>query len=115
MKVVVDLAGQTTGEEVLLRFGEVFELGGPNGNHKCTAGAGWGINWNALNDSLSDLDTGGIWGSSRIFSFPLEVDVINCGQFKQGDPASFQILQEILDDTIVFYTKYGKSLRVTYG
>ena len=64
---IIDLGEARTSDHVLGTLGRVLQLGGPDGNIPVTtvgAGRGWGMNWDALRDSLRCLDTGGIWGTS---------------------------------------------------
>ncbi len=117
MKVVVDLLGLKTERDVLLKFGEVFEFGGPDGNIPARGnvhGIGWGCNWDAMNDSLYSLEEGGIWATSKKFSFPLEIEVTNFKEFEENDPRRFQTLKEILDTHINEYQKEGKVMSVTF-
>lgn len=115
MKIKIDLKGLKTEDAVLHKFGELFEFGGPNGN--ISTGAtnerkGWGLNWDAFNDSLYLIEEGGIWGTSKQFKFPLEIELSNLEEFKNNDPKSFKILMEILDDHIAARAKEGKVLKV---
>lgn len=107
-KVEIDL-GNIDGKEKLLKlFGEIFELGGPNGNVDCSSAEkkGWGINWDALNDSLSYLDAGGIWGNSKRFTFPLHVYITHYKKFEQEHPRDSKILIEILVNKVEQYKRH---------
>lgn len=118
MKTVVDLSGLKTSGEVLSRFGEIFEFGGPNGNIKISTTEqrnGWGLNWDAFNDSLRYLEKGGIWGTSKKFEFPLEIELINSGEFQNDDPKSFDILKDIMRNRAEEYAKKDKMLTVKYA
>jgi hypothetical protein len=111
MDVVIDLKGCKDEKSVLLKFGEVLVLGGPDGNIPAQAdvnGKGWGINWDALNDSLKELENGGIWGTSPKFQFPLKITVKNYQEFKKNQPDKFQILMEILASQISYYSRFNK-------
>jgi hypothetical protein len=117
MVVTVDLSGLTTEKEILCKFGEVFEFGGPDGNVPVTSpeqGRGWGMNWNALNDSFRSLEEGGIWGTSKQFAFPLEIVVEHCGELQEADPDTFRILKEILYAHVGEYAEQGKILRIRF-
>ena len=95
----IDLGAVHSEDELLSCLGEVFEFGGPNGNVRADSrvtGKGWGMNWNAVFDSLSYLDTGGIYGTSRIPKFPLCVKFIGGKKYKASHPASYVILADIL-------------------
>ena len=99
--VAIDLAGVRSTPQLMDAFGEALELGGPNGNvhvQSPTDGMGWGKNWSALLDSLTCLDTGGIWGTSRQFRFPLRVVLKNSATYRAADPKGFATLMEVLED-----------------
>ena len=114
-EIEIDLSSCETSEQVLLKIGGILELGGPNGNFKCQPyiygkpGRGWGVNWDALNDSLSYLDTGGIWGSSKKFLFPLKLIFLNWLIFKKKSPEQFRILEDILHTKKILYAKHNKN------
>lgn len=116
MKITIDLNDATTKNEVLLKFGKTLELGGPNGNHPVSTDStsGWGLNWSALEDSLRYLEDGGIWGTSKKYDFPLELEIINYESYKTLDAEGFETLQEILKDTVTNYSQEGKDLKVSY-
>ena len=70
--VVVDLSDVASKEALLTTLGAALDLGGPNGNVPVAhskAGRGWGMNWDALEDSLRELHNGGIWGTARRIAF----------------------------------------------
>lgn len=118
MKVIVDLSRLRTKGEILRKFGEVFEFGGPEGNippSMLTEGKGWGINWDAMNDCLRYLEEGGIWGTSKKFSFPLEIEVSNYKEFKDAEPEGFQILKEILDHQTKEHKRDEKVMKVVFS
>ncbi len=112
MQVIVDLKGLTTDEEILHKFGEVFELGGPSVDQNLIQNSGWGQNWDALNDSLSYLDTGGIWGTSKKFTFPLVIDIQNSEKFQKNNPKGFSILKDILNEKVEQYKSHNQLLEV---
>lgn len=114
----VDLNGLSDSKDVLLKFGEVFEFGGPDGNIQASKevdGKGWGINWNAFNDCLRYLEDGGIWLTSKKFEMPLEIRVMHSDAFEKHDPTSFKVMQDILSLQQKEYEKLGKRLIVTYA
>lgn len=91
-------------------FGRELELGGPDGNFPVkgpNAGRGWGMNWDALADSLSSLDAGGIWGTSRRFEFPLKIILLNTQEYANSSPEDFNSLIAIMRSTVTFYDKAG--------
>ena len=111
MQVQIDLKHIVTKQDLLREFGTELELGGPNGNVPVIGpmdGKGWGMNWDALKDSLTCLETGGIWGTSKKFDFPLKLVLINYKQFAQNSPTDFQILSEILETVAGIYSRAGK-------
>jgi hypothetical protein len=110
VKKTIDVAGIKTKDELLTLLGRELFLGGVNGNHPLkavNAGAGWGMNWDALKDSLSCLDSGGIWGTSPKLEFPLLLEFINSDQYMNADREGFRILKSILNDTKATYLKDG--------
>jgi|SRR3989338_5471523 len=118
MKIIIDLSGLNTEDKVLHKFGEVFEFGGPGGNIPANGpnqGKGWGFNWDAMNDSFRSLGKGGIWGTSKKFNFPLEIEIINYQEFQESNTKGFQIMQEILKDQAEEYSKEGKILKIIYS
>jgi hypothetical protein len=100
MKVVIDLSGLKTKDEVLRKFGEIFEFGGPDGNFPVEpeGNAGWGLNWDALTDSLALLPEGGIWGTGKKFPAGTSIEIIHFEEFRKNDPEGYVILQEILSE-----------------
>lgn len=101
MEIYIDLFGCKDSEDVLLRFGEILQFGGPKGNVQAQANVinrGWGINWNAFDDCLEDLEIGGIWGSAKKVKFPLTLVIHNYEEFSKGDSKGFYMLKEILRD-----------------
>jgi hypothetical protein len=117
MEVEIDLSGCINKKSVLLKIGEVLEFGGPDGNVLVTVGdesKGWGMNWDALFDSLGKLENGGIHGKSKIFHFPLRINFLNSEGFTKHQPDQFHILEEILADTKEYYAKYDKSFSFAF-
>ncbi|MHB8845961.1 MAG: barstar family protein [Nitrospirota bacterium] len=107
---IIDLASVKTKMDLLIVLGRVLNLGGPNGNHPVTAvnaGSGWGMNWDALKDSLLSLDSGGIWGTSPKLEFPFFLEIINWKEYLAADPEGFSILKTILSETNATYAKEG--------
>jgi len=114
--IVIDLCRVRSSEQLLDLLGAKLELGGPEGNVPVmspTSGVGWGRNWDALNDSLAYLDSGGIWGTSRKPAFPLRLDFINSSAYKSADPKGYAIFLEILKSA---RDKYGaEGISFEYG
>ena len=112
-KVVIDLSLCTSEEELLRAFGKAFEFGGPDGNHKTCVGdhSGWGMNWAALEDSLSCVDSGGIWGSSRKFAFPLALELTNTATIHEVGESYFARLIDILRATEKTYEREGLTFK----
>jgi hypothetical protein len=118
MEIHIDLLGCADSKSVLLKIGEVLQLGGPDGNHPVeavNAGEGWGVNWDALNDSLSSLDEGGIWGNSKKPEFPLNITFENYDEFSKNDKDGFKILKEICKDTSAKYKKDNLICEFTFA
>jgi hypothetical protein len=116
--VVLDLDQVRSKEQLIDLLGEKLEFGGPGGNHTVTAvdaGKGWGRNWDALKDSLACLDSGGIWGTSRQFRFPLRIQFANSTKYRKADPEGFETLAEILGEVQGIYAKDGMRLRYEFS
>ncbi len=108
--IAVDLKHVRTKSQLLDTLGALLELGGPKGNMQVRdsqENLGWGKNWDALADGLSYLDVGGIWGSSRIPTFPLELVFTNWLAYSHAEPAGWATLTEILESTRAVYAKRG--------
>jgi hypothetical protein len=98
--VVVDLAVVRSSAELLDVLAEVFEFGGPDGNIPVSSDVerkGWGQNWDALQDCLCYLDTGGIWGTSNKRRFPLLIRFTNSADFRADRDGGCSMLIEILE------------------
>jgi RNAse (barnase) inhibitor barstar len=57
----------------------------------------WGKNWDAFNDILCCIDTGGIYGTNKIISLPVVFLIRNFQEFKYQAPNDFEILLDILN------------------
>ncbi len=113
--IEVDLAGIDNKDALLQKLGDVFEFGGPGGNHPVTEdGAGWGMSWDALEDALGALDTGGIWGKGKKLEFPLEIVFLHSSDIKDKDPESFILFKQIIDDCVSEYAEEEKILSVRF-
>lgn len=113
--IVIDLHGVRSTAQLMDVLGEALELGGPGGNVKVARpsdGKGWGKNWDALLDSLTYLDTGGIWGTSRKLRFPLQVELKNVSEYRTFDQKGFATLMEVLESTRERYAQ--NDLQFTY-
>lgn len=104
MDIKIDLKDCNDSKSILLKFGEALHLG---------KSKDWGENWDALKDSLLYLDSGGIFGDKPLFNFPLNLVFINSENLKKSDPASFKILEEILNDVENIYKEDKKQLTYT--
>ena len=78
------------------------------------AGKGWGMNWDALYDSLKYLNTGGIWGTSHKFCFPLSLELKGSDAYRSADASGFKTLSKILNDVQAFYSKSGLQFKYTF-
>jgi RNAse (barnase) inhibitor barstar len=65
-----------------------------------------------LLDSLTCLDTGGIWGTSRKHRFPLQLELKNLATYRAADPGGFATLMEVLEDARERYAE--NDLEFTY-
>lgn len=91
--VTVSLSGCSAKQDIFVRFGEIFEFGGPNANHLVRKNTGWGMSWDALQDSLREVGNGGIWGTSKRFQFPLHVQIEHC---RRMDSTALDTLKDVL-------------------
>lgn len=98
MEISIDLHNATDEQNVLQILGESL---GYNENKF------WGKNWDALNDILGYLDTGGIWGDNQIFSSPILLQIAHFQAFKKNNPQRFIILNEILQNIKEKYVQKG--------
>ena len=117
MEIHIDLFGCNDSEDVLLRFGEILQFGGPKGNVRTKANVnniGWGINWDAFNDCLRDLEVGGIWGSAKKIEFPLKLVIKNFKDFSKNEPNGFKTLKEILEEHQKEYAKKDKKFQIIF-
>lgn len=106
--ITIGLDNVSNESELLSVIGSQLCLGGPEGNHKVHAVVGgWGLNWNALTDSLTCLDSGGIWGTSPTLQFPLFLRFSGAAQLAQSCPAALEELGTILLDVQTSYARVG--------
>ena len=86
MDIHVDLFGCKDEEDVLLRFGEIFQFGGPKKNIACTGAlderGGWGVNWSAFNDCWRDIEVDGIWCTVERIRLALTVHIYHAEAFE---------------------------------
>ena len=96
MEIHLDLFGCNYEEEVLLRFGEILQFGGPKGNFsvKESRDGGRGVNWDAMTDSLRSLEEGGIFGNSKKVEFSLKLFIYNYEDFKKIVQKTFPYLEK---------------------
>jgi len=106
-QLTIDLDGLTHKAQILSAMGAALCLGGPDGNHPVRPGEdqGWGMNWDALFDCLLNLHSGGIWGTSPVFAFPLTLTFTGAGALARHNPQAFCILQDILEQTRDSYAR----------
>jgi hypothetical protein len=117
MLVEISFSGAKSKSEVLEIIGDSLEFGGPEGNVRFNPDEkiGWGLNWDALSDCLRMLSSGGIWGTSRRFDFPLVFQFMDHGEFKTSSPADFQVLISILESTKEYYLEQDKEFDFRFG
>lgn len=108
--LTIDIQGKHSKADVLAAMGEALQLGGPGGNHPVRAGEefGWGMNWDALFDSLLYLDSGGIWGTSPVIAFPFELVITGVEAFARQNPDAFAVLNDVLEQTRETYARSGR-------
>lgn len=94
MVIVVDLQGCKTKEEVLKKFGETFKF-----KIEGMDNPSWGMNWDALNDCLGNLET----TTTNEYKYPLYVVVQNGSDFwatdKKGDDILWSVLRAAEDES----------------
>ncbi len=108
--LTISIKGQHTKADVLAAMGEALQLGGPGGNHPVRPGeeSGWGMNWDALFDCLLNLHSGGIWGTSPVIAFPLELVITGADAFARDNPDTFAVLTDVLEQTRETYARTGR-------
>ena len=114
MEVVIGLDGLVTNQDVLSKFGDVFELGSPNGNHLPDHKGGWGLNWDAFEDAMMYVQEGGIWGTSQKFVFTLMITIHGYVDLKRNNPEGFSTLRDTLASVATDYTGRGLSLEIAF-
>jgi hypothetical protein len=116
--VEIDLSGVVTEEQLVGCLGAALELGGPDDHGSApspSSRSGWGRNWNALADSLCYLDSGGIWGTSRRFAFPLILRFTNSQDLRSRNPSSLAILVDILQGVRAKYAEHSMQFHVEFS
>ncbi|BFO57016.1 barstar family protein [Acidovorax sacchari] len=108
--LTINIQGKHSKADVLAAMGEALQLGGPGGNHPVRPGeeSGWGMNWDALFDCLLNLHSGGIWGTSPVIEFPLELVITGAGLFARDNPDAFAVLNDVLEQTRETYARSGR-------
>jgi len=89
MDIKVDFNNVTNKKDILQIVGKAFGY---------NAEDFWGKNWDAFNDLLGNLDTGGIYGTNKIISNPITMIIENFHEFKFQMPEDFIILKNILNE-----------------
>lgn len=108
--LTISIQGKRSKADVLAAMGKALQLGGPDGNHPVFPGeeSGWGMNWDALFDCLLNLHSGGIWGTSPIIEFPLELVISGAEAFARKNPDAFAVLNDVLEQTRETYARTGR-------
>ncbi len=106
-QLTIDLSGIKSEAQILHKLGAALDLGG-------TSGGGWGMNWDGLNGALQYLETGGIWGTSKVFEFPLTIVFENSRSLKENDKRTFRSLMEILEQTAEQYKRDNKIFKFEF-
>lgn len=84
-EITIDLKGIKTKDQVLEKIGQALEF------------VNWGMNWDALNDSLESMDAGGIEGTGKKFKYPIKVIFENNQELQENDSETFNTLREIFE------------------
>jgi RNAse (barnase) inhibitor barstar len=116
-EIIIDLSGIKNKNQILYKLGEVFEFDGSEESVSTSSSntrKGWGLNWDALNDSLRYLTTGGIWGTSKKFELPLRVVFKNSRELQESEKESFNTLRKIFEDAAKDYELENKELIVEF-
>ncbi|MCZ2496457.1 hypothetical protein GN316_06790 [Xylophilus sp. Kf1] len=115
--IEIELTGLLDDKRVLARIGDRLQLGGPDGNHAVRPDeeSGWGMHWDALFDCFLNLHSGGIWGTSPVFTFPLRLSFIGSGHLRREAPRAFSILLDILEQTREAYARRGLKFEFDLG
>jgi len=87
--IEVDLKGSLSKVDVLSIFGKTLGY---------TEDQKWGKNWDALNDILEYLDTGGIFEGNNIILKPIIFSIKNWSGFSINETENFAVLLSILND-----------------
>ena len=108
--LTISIQGKHSKADVLAAMGEALQLGGPGGNHPVRPGeeSGWGMNWDALFDCMLNLHSGGIWGTSPVIEFPLELVISGTKAFARDNPDAFAVLTDVLEQTRETYARSGR-------
>jgi hypothetical protein len=115
--VRIDLGSIESKSALIALLGETFNFGGTDGNRPVDAvnsGSGWGMNWDAVADSFCYLESGGIWGTSPKFAFPLRLEFESAGACEERLPEAFAVLKEILYETRAKYRADGLVLEFDF-
>jgi RNAse (barnase) inhibitor barstar len=97
--VKIDLSAVNSKATLLETFDETLSLGGPGV---------WGMNWDALADCLTCLDSGGIDGQRPRYALPLKLVIVNHHDFARRNRRDFDTLIGILADVVQVYGRAGK-------
>src|SRR5687767_4841008 len=111
MDIHIDLFGCKDGEDVLLRFGEILQFGGPKMNVRCSGDlesrGGWGVNWSALSECLGEIEVGGIWCTAEKVIMPVTLHIYHAEAFAKARPEDYAIMLELLSHRKNEYAREG--------
>ena len=118
--VTIDFAGASSEEDLIRALGGALQFGGPNPRDNIPTtdapgqNRGFGFNWNAVIDCCRNLESGGIWGTSRLFQFPLLLVLRNWAHLKgvAGEPLG--TLKQVLDIVANESRADGRELRYEF-
>jgi hypothetical protein len=114
MHLQIDLFGCKDARDVLLRFGEVLEFGGPKRNVDYVPGqrGGWTLTWTGFDECWGEIELGGIWGDSEKITFPVTVHLHHTEAFAKASIKDYEMMTAILNNHVTEYAKEGKQLEV---
>jgi hypothetical protein len=115
--VTIDLASAISEEDLIRALGGALQFGGPNPSDNIptsdapSENRGFGLNWNAVTDCCRDLHRGGIWGTSRVFQFPLVLVFRNWAHLRSAPGDSLATLNKVLSNVADESRLDGRELR----
>jgi hypothetical protein len=118
--VSIDLSTATSEGDLISALGGALQFGGPSPlDNVCVSDApgqsrGHGFNWDAVIDCCRDLDKGGIWGTSKVFRFPLVLEFRNWVHLKRASGQPLVALNGVLSIVEIDLRSEGKEFRYEF-